>query len=619
MPRNRTARFAVLGSPVPRSRPPAVVLPQRHRPPAADRGGCCSCCSRSSLITVYFREPADGGLHGVQGAGATVLRPFEVGAERVARPFRDAYGWFEGLVAREVRERGAAGRGRRAAAAGDPERERGRSENGDLQAPAASTSAGAQLPARLRRRRDRGRSRGRRASSSSRSAIAAGSSNGIRLNDPVVTADGLVGTRHEGRRQRGAGDAAHRPDSAVSAVDLDHRGGRHRRPRRRAGDTLVLDRVDEATRSSNDGDEIVTAGWQVRRARLALPARDPDRLRQRRRRRATSTSTGRSQVAPCVDFASLALRARADPRSAERRDARCSSRPRSALLVFVAAILQVTIFSDVDVLGGTPDLLLADARRDRAPARLDLRRRRRLLRRAARRHREPRHARRHLAAAHARRLLDRPLRRDDRPRPRACAVPLGRRRDDARRSSARCSLHFMLGEPASRRGSCCSTRSGRRSLLNLLLTLPVYALCRAPARPLAATPERAHGGAAPWLAPRRERRSRLEPLPAARPARRGAVPLTPQLALRIGDPRRRRARRLRASSSSGSGRCRCSPGTQYLQRGADNQLRTVRVEAPRGPILDRNGHADRRERRRARPSRSGRPTCRSLARRGCAS
>jgi len=50
------------------------------------------------LITVYFREPAGGGLHSVQSGGATVLRPFEVGAERVARPFRDAYGWFAGLV-----------------------------------------------------------------------------------------------------------------------------------------------------------------------------------------------------------------------------------------------------------------------------------------------------------------------------------------------------------------------------------------------------------------------------------------------------------------------------------------------------------------------------------------
>ena len=50
------------------------------------------------LITISFRESSTGALGGVQGAGATVLRPFEVGAERVARPFRDVYGYFASLV-----------------------------------------------------------------------------------------------------------------------------------------------------------------------------------------------------------------------------------------------------------------------------------------------------------------------------------------------------------------------------------------------------------------------------------------------------------------------------------------------------------------------------------------
>src|SRR5919205_816276 len=31
-------------------------------------------------------------------------------------------------------------------------------------------------------------------------------------------------------------------------------------------------------------------------------------------------------------------------------------------------------------------------------------------------------------------------------------------------------------------------------------------------------------------------------------------------------------------------------GAQYLRAAQNNQLRTIRVEAPRGPILDRNGH-----------------------------
>jgi rod shape-determining protein MreC len=47
------------------------------------------------LITVSFRSTA---LDGVQGTGATLLRPFEIAADRVARPFADTIGWFRGLV-----------------------------------------------------------------------------------------------------------------------------------------------------------------------------------------------------------------------------------------------------------------------------------------------------------------------------------------------------------------------------------------------------------------------------------------------------------------------------------------------------------------------------------------
>jgi rod shape-determining protein MreC len=50
-----------------------------------------------ALVTVYFRESDGGVLHGFQSTGAAILRPFEVGAERVASPFRDAAGWFGGL------------------------------------------------------------------------------------------------------------------------------------------------------------------------------------------------------------------------------------------------------------------------------------------------------------------------------------------------------------------------------------------------------------------------------------------------------------------------------------------------------------------------------------------
>ena len=96
MPRNRTARLAVLGRPVQRA---AAPYPSRARSATRRRVvvGLLALLSLA-LLSVYFRESDDGSLHGAQDAGATVIRPFQVGAERVARPFRDLYGWFDGLL-----------------------------------------------------------------------------------------------------------------------------------------------------------------------------------------------------------------------------------------------------------------------------------------------------------------------------------------------------------------------------------------------------------------------------------------------------------------------------------------------------------------------------------------
>jgi rod shape-determining protein MreC len=51
-----------------------------------------------ALVTVYFRESDGGFLHGLQSSGASVLRPFEVAADRVASPFEDGASWFGGLL-----------------------------------------------------------------------------------------------------------------------------------------------------------------------------------------------------------------------------------------------------------------------------------------------------------------------------------------------------------------------------------------------------------------------------------------------------------------------------------------------------------------------------------------
>ncbi len=95
MPRNRVS--AVLGSSVPRPRP--QPFPSRSRSTLRRRAIVGGLVLLSLvLITISFRAGSGGAVHGVEGAGATVLRPFEVAVERVARPFRDVYGYFAGLV-----------------------------------------------------------------------------------------------------------------------------------------------------------------------------------------------------------------------------------------------------------------------------------------------------------------------------------------------------------------------------------------------------------------------------------------------------------------------------------------------------------------------------------------
>jgi len=94
VPRNRTVRLAVLGSSVQRA---AASGYPSSRSSAVKRRIVVGLLVLLSLvlITVSFRSSA---LDGAQGTGAAILRPFEIAADRVTRPFRDAVGWGRGLV-----------------------------------------------------------------------------------------------------------------------------------------------------------------------------------------------------------------------------------------------------------------------------------------------------------------------------------------------------------------------------------------------------------------------------------------------------------------------------------------------------------------------------------------
>jgi rod shape-determining protein MreC len=94
VPRNRTVRLAVLGSSVQRT---AASGYQSNRSSAVKRRIIVGSLIVLSLvlITISFRSTA---LDGVESQAATVLRPFEVAADRVSAPFRDTVSWFHGLV-----------------------------------------------------------------------------------------------------------------------------------------------------------------------------------------------------------------------------------------------------------------------------------------------------------------------------------------------------------------------------------------------------------------------------------------------------------------------------------------------------------------------------------------
>ena len=252
------------------------------------------------LITLSFRSGDDGTLTGVQSAGATVLRPFAVGFERVAQPFRDVYGWADSLL--EARS----------------EAEKYRAEARELRQRVIQSEFALQENSYLRGLLDYLDSPrfpddfhsipaeviGRPASAFTQAiVIAAGSQNGVRINDPVVTADGLVGlvTRVSGGSARI--QLLTDQDAAVSAIDLRTSAPGVVRHARGTRETLVLDRVRKQDLIRRN-DEIVTAGWRSGSLSSLYPKGIPI---------GRVTSVGQTdtdlfqqvQIDPYVDFGSL--------------------------------------------------------------------------------------------------------------------------------------------------------------------------------------------------------------------------------------------------------------------------------------------------------------------------
>ena len=265
MPRNRTARLAVLGSPVPRSRPAGYSSRSATALKRRIVAGVLVLFS-VVLITVYFREPAGGELHAVQSAGATVLRPFEVGAEHIARPFRDAYGYFAGLIHaksqnKELRHQvdllsqQAIQNANAAAENADLKRQLGYVHSRDF--PRDYDYVFATVISRPPNEFQQ------------QVGIDRGSSSGIRRNDPVVTADGLVGLVTRVAHDQAQVTLLTDSNIKVSASDLKTGASGVVQPGQ-GRETLSLTRVDKSQRL-NEGDLIETSGWHTKRLTSLYP------------------------------------------------------------------------------------------------------------------------------------------------------------------------------------------------------------------------------------------------------------------------------------------------------------------------------------------------------------
>jgi rod shape-determining protein MreC len=211
------------------------------------------------MITVYFRESPNGSLHGFQSAGATALRPFEVAANRIARPFQDAYNWTADVFHAKQ------------------ENKQLRQDVKKLRQQAIQNSATAQEVVQLRKilRLERSKAYADYSKTAVTAevlsnpvsqfdqtiVIAAGRSRGIRVYDAVVTQDGLVGEVTKVLRNTALVTLLTDKESNVTA--RDDRTGAIGVVRHSQGpeDLLFLDRVGK-DKTINKGDVVLTAGKQ---------------------------------------------------------------------------------------------------------------------------------------------------------------------------------------------------------------------------------------------------------------------------------------------------------------------------------------------------------------------
>ncbi len=210
------------------------------------------------MLTVYLRESDEGTLHGAQRLGLAVLTPFQVAGERIARPFQDAYGYVSDLTDAKAQKdeltaqiqalRDEVIQYQTAA----QENESLRKTLGFIDGsrfPQDFTAVTTRVIAQPASAYDQ------------QILVAAGSNDGVAVDDPVVTADGLAGKVTKVSSDASQVTLLTDQSMAVSAVDLLTQARGVVKPASSNDGGLVLDRVDKAERVGV-GDMVITSGWR---------------------------------------------------------------------------------------------------------------------------------------------------------------------------------------------------------------------------------------------------------------------------------------------------------------------------------------------------------------------
>jgi rod shape-determining protein MreC len=239
-------------------------------------------------------------MHNIQSVGSTILRPFEIGATRIAHPFQDLYNYLRGLVhAKSERDK--------LQAELDKVRKRlikyqsAAQQNRELKTSLKYVSGPtfpkdyrpvtaeiiSKLPSQFEQR----------------VVIAAGSANGIHDDDPVMTADGLVGKISKVASHQAQVTLLTDEETAVSALDIDTRAEGMVRHGHGPGTSLFLDKVPKSEHVALNN-HIVTAGWHQGNLSSIYPKGLPIGIVSSASFPSTDLYAS-VQITPYVDFSSL--------------------------------------------------------------------------------------------------------------------------------------------------------------------------------------------------------------------------------------------------------------------------------------------------------------------------